>query len=139
MSTTLIKTKDIKRKRYLIDAKDFTLGRLATRVATVLIGKNQVNYTPHIDSGNFVVVVNGSQIKFSGRKFDQKEYTRFSGYPGGITRTKLKDLIEKRPDFVIEEAVRLMLPKNRLQKHRLRRLTIVKSDKTDLKIDEQIK
>lgn len=138
MKTTLRKNTEIVRKRYEIDAQDFVLGRLSTKVAKLLCGKHKIDYTPHIDMGDFVVVKNAPKIKFTGRKIDQKKYTRYSGYPGGITTTPLKTMLEKKPEFVISEAVRGMLPKTRLQKHQMRRLTVLRDHKHDLKIDGKI-
>ena len=137
--TTLRKKTEIARKWYLIDASEYTLGRLATRVATLLIGKHKVDYTPHIDSGDFVVVVNAPRVKFTGSKTEQKVYTRYSGYPGGIKAVKLKDLLQKAPEQVIRIAVKGMLPKNRLQTPRLRRLKVLKEDKHTYPVSKVIK
>lgn len=139
MKTFLPKVKEIKRSWYEADASKFTLGRLATRIATVLRGKHRVDFTPHMDVGDFVVVKNAEKVKFTGRKLDQKMYYRFSGYPGGIYAKSLKERMEKEPEKVIRDAVYNMIDKNRLRKPILRRLKVVKGDKHEFKIDKEIK
>jgi large subunit ribosomal protein L13 len=137
--TFLPKTKDIKRSWYEVDASKFPLGRLATRVATILRGKHKVTFTPHMDVGDFVVVKNAEKVKFTGRKLDQKQYYRFSGYPGGIYAKKLSDRMEKEPEKVIRDAVYNMIDKNRLRKHILRRLKVVKGATHEFQVDKEIK
>lgn len=102
------------KKWHLVDAEGETLGRLATRVAKVLRGKYKTNYTPHADCGDFVVVINAEKIELSGKKWDDKIYTRHTGYPGGQRTLTAKELLEKRPIRLVEKAVKGMLPKNRL-------------------------
>ena len=102
------------KKWHLVDAEGETLGRLATRVAKVLRGKYKTNYTPHADCGDFVVVINAEKIELSGQKWDNKIYTRHTGYPGGQRTLTAKELLEKRPIRLVEKAVKGMLPKNRL-------------------------
>lgn len=126
MKTTLRTKDDIVRKWHLLDVSKIPLGRLASRAAILLSGKHKVDYTPNIDGGDFVVVINAGEIMLSGRKADQKEYTRFSGYPGGITRTSIKKYHSEKPEFIVSHAVNLMLPKNKLRKLMMRRLKIVK-------------
>lgn len=138
MKTTLKKSAEVSRKWYQIDASQYRLGRLSTRVARLLMGKHHVDYTPHTDMGDFVVVINAAKVQFTGKKLEQKKYHRFSGYPGGITTTSLKDVMGKNPDFAVREAVRKMLPKNKLRKFQLRRLRILNDDKHNLKIDQII-
>lgn len=138
MKTFLPKTTEIKREWYEVDASKFTLGRLASRVATILRGKHKASFTPHMDLGDFVVVTNSKKVKLSGRKLLQKKYYRFSGYPGGITAVVLKDLMEKRSQEVIRMAVRGMLHRNRLRKPILRRLKILPDEKHNFKIDKKI-
>jgi len=99
------------------------------------MGKDKLDYTPHVDMGDYVVVVNAEEVKFTGRKIDQKKYTRYSGYPGGITTTSLKTMLVKKPTFVIQEAVRGMLAKTKLQKAQMRRLKVVIGSKHDFKIN----
>ncbi len=102
------------KKWHLVDAEGETLGRLATRVAKVLRGKYKTNYTPHADCGDYVVVINAEKIELSGKKWDDKVYTRHTGYPGGQRTLTAKELLEKRPIRLVEKAVKGMLPKNRL-------------------------
>lgn len=124
MKTSMLRKEDIKgRKYYLIDAQNKTLGRLSTFIAKLLMGKDRPDYTPHVDSGAGVIVINAEKIKVSGKKLEQKTYTRYSGYPGGLKVRKLKDLLQKKPEEVIRHAVSGMLPKN---KHRARRLARLK-------------
>ena len=135
----LPKIKEVKRNWYEVDASKFTLGRLATRVATVLRGKHKVIFTPHMDVGDFVVVKNAEKVQFTGRKLDQKKYHSFSGYPGGIRTKTLKERMEKEPDKVVREAVRDMIDSNRLRKLILRRLKVVVGDKHEFPIEKEIK
>ena len=114
MKTYSTKAKDIQKKWYLVDAEGKTLGRLATRVAAILRGKHKPTYTPHMDMGDNVIVVNAEKIQVTGRKFDQKKYYRHSGYPGGIKSTDYSDMIKNKPERVITLAVNGMLPHNRL-------------------------
>ncbi|PIR97008.1 MAG: 50S ribosomal protein L13 [Candidatus Doudnabacteria bacterium CG10_big_fil_rev_8_21_14_0_10_41_10] len=135
MKTTIKQPKDVKRNWHEFDASKFTLGRLSTKIAKILMGKDKLDYTPHVDMGDYVVVVNAEEVKFTGRKIDQKKYTRYSGYPGGITTTSLKTMLVKKPTFVIQEAVRGMLAKTKLQKAQMRRLKVVIGSKHDFKIN----
>jgi len=140
MNKTFIpKTKDIKRTWYEADASKFNLGRLASKVATILRGKHKVTFTPHMDVGDFVVVKNAEKVKFTGRKLAQKKYHRFSGYPGGLYTKKLSDRMEKEPEKVIRDAVYNMIDSNRLRKHILRRLKVVKGDKHEFTVEKEIK
>lgn len=125
----LPKSADIKREWHEIDASKHVLGRLASRAASILRGKNKAIFTPHLDTGDFVVVVNAEKVKITGRKPEQKEYFRVSGYPGGLKKQKLKELFAKKPQAVIERAVRSMLPANRLRKQMMKRLKIVVGEK----------
>jgi large subunit ribosomal protein L13 len=139
MKTFLPKTSEIKRAWYEVDASKYTLGRLATRIATVLRGKHKVTFTPHMDVGDFVVVKNAEKVRFTGRKLDQKQYYRFSGYPGGIYKKSLKERMEKEPEKVIRDAVYNMVDKNRLRKDIMRRLKVVKGDKHSYNIEKELK
>ena len=112
--TASLRKEDIKKDWLLIDAKDIVLGRLATNVSNILRGKHKPTYTPHVDCGDNVVVVNADKIKLSGNKWDQKEYVRHTGYPGGRRVIVAKDLLEKHPTRLIEKAVKGMLPKTKL-------------------------
>ena len=127
--------KTIQRKYHLFDAKGKVLGRLATEIVKVLRGKNKVDFIPHIDGGDFVAVINSDQVAITGTKLEGKEYHHFSGYPGGITTINFKDQIAKDSRKVIEMAVYGMLPKNKLRKKMMTRLSIYKDDKQTHKID----
>jgi large subunit ribosomal protein L13 len=122
MKTILLKSSEIKREWYLIDAKGKPLGRLASRIAKILMGKHKPAYTPNIDTGDYVVVVNASKVMLTGRKENTKIYYRYSGYVGGMKETVFKDMIKKHPTYPIEKAVKGMLPKNRLAKRMLKKL-----------------
>lgn len=128
MKTYQLKNEDVKRKWYLVDAKDQIIGRLATNIATILNGKNKVEYTPHIDAGDFVIVINADKIRVTGRKLDQKMYRWHSGYPGGLKSRTLRQMLSDKPERVIYKAVKGMLPKNRLAARRLKRLKIYKGE-----------
>ncbi|HPQ82792.1 MAG TPA: 50S ribosomal protein L13, partial [Candidatus Saccharimonas sp.] len=124
MKTFSQKTADISRRWILIDAKDATLGRLSTEIAKYLIGKYKPTYTPHIDSGDYVVVINAAEVPVTGEKETDKIYYRHSGFPGGIKDAQLKEVREKFPERIIENAVKGMLPKNKLSPERMARLRI---------------
>lgn len=126
--------KTINRKYHLVDAKKENLGRMATRIATILRGKNKVDFTPNIDGGDFVVVINSDNLQVTGNKLDGKLYHHYSGYPGGIRSVKLKDQIEKDSREVIKMAVYGMLSKNKLRDLMIKRLLIYKDDKHEHKI-----
>ncbi len=113
-STKSFTKEDVERKWYVIDAKGKTLGRLATKVATLLRGKNNARFTPHNDTGDFVVVINAEKVRVTGKKTETKVYFHYTGYPGGATHVKYKELLERKPESVVEHAVKGMLPKNRL-------------------------
>lgn len=112
MKTFMAKPQNIKRSWVLIDASEKTLGRLATEIARILMGKNKAEYTPHADTGDFVVIINADKVRVTGQKSSQKMYYHHTGYPGGIRSRVFKDMIDKKPEAVIEIAVRGMLPKN---------------------------
>ncbi|MDD4332752.1 MAG: 50S ribosomal protein L13 [Patescibacteria group bacterium] len=116
--------KKVERKLQKIDATDKAVGRLASQIAIILRGKNKPEYTPNIDAGDIVEVANISKLKFTGKKLEQKKYYRYSGYPGGIRVTKMKDLKEKNPGDILMRAVKQMLPANRLRNGMLKRLII---------------
>lgn len=124
MKSYVGKINDVKRQWYLFDANGKTLGRFATKIARVLTGKDKPTFTPHIDNGDFVVVVNAGAFKVTGKKMTDKFYYRHSGYPGGFKQTSLRDMLAKHPERVIELAVKRMLPKNRMQARRMKRLLI---------------
>ena len=124
MKTYSQKSSEINREWYLIDASTLPLGKLAVVIADKLMGKSKVTYTPHIDNGDYVVVINAKNIKATGNKMTDKKYYRHSGFPGGLTELKLAEVIEKDPAVAIEAAVKGMLPKNKLAADRLARLRI---------------
>lgn len=114
MNTFMEKNETVDRKWYVIDAEGATLGRLATKVAVVLKGKHKATYTPHIDCGDYVIVVNAEKVKLTGNKLEDKKYYNHSGYVGGLRERNAKTMIEKYPEEMIERAVKGMLPKGRL-------------------------
>ena len=124
MKTWNAKPGEIDRRWYVVDAEGQTLGRLATRIADALRGKRKPEYTPHIDTGDFIVVVNAEKIHVTGNKLEQKTYWRHSGYPGGIKSRTLAEMLERRPEEVIRKAVKGMLPRNRLARQQLRKLKV---------------
>jgi large subunit ribosomal protein L13 len=115
---------EITRRWYVVDAEGQTLGRLATRVADTLRGKGKPEYTPHVDSGDFVVIVNAEKIHVTGNKLDQKLYHRHSGYPGGLRSRTLREQLERRPTEVLRKAVKGMLPRNKLANAQINKLKI---------------
>jgi large subunit ribosomal protein L13 len=109
---------------FVIDANGVVLGRLASKVARILIGKDKPSYTPHLDCGDHIVVVNAEKVKLTGNKIDQKVYHRHSGYPGGLKETPIRRMLERRPEEVVREAVLGMLPKNKLRARRAKKLRV---------------
>jgi large subunit ribosomal protein L13 len=124
MKTYTAKPGEIERAWYVVDAEGQTLGRLATQIADMLRGKRKAQYTPHVDTGDFVVVVNAEKIRVTGKKLDEKLYYRHSGYPGGLRSRPLRDELERRPTEVLRKAVKGMLPRTRLGRAQLTKLKI---------------
>lgn len=129
MDTLSYKTKsqrkeDVERKWHIIDAEDLVLGRMSSKIATILRGKHKPSYTPHIDCGDFVIVINAEKVRFTGNKLAQKEYITFSGYTGGQKRIVAKELIAKKPIRPVELAVKNMLPKGKLGRAMYRKLFV---------------
>lgn len=124
MSTHVTKLPEIKRRHYVVDADGQILGRLATRVASVLRGKGKPYFSPHLDTGDFVIIVNASKIQITGKKLDQKTYFSHSGHPGAGKHVTVRAMMEKRPEEVVRRAVRGMLPKNKLGRKMLRKLRV---------------
>ncbi len=122
--TFMLRKEDVKRKWYVVDAQGKTLGRLASRIATILRGKHKPQWTPHIDCGDYVIVVNAKNIVVTGKKAEQKIYQRYSGYPDGLKETKFKDMIKRNPVYVIRHAVWGMLPKGRLGRQMIKKLRV---------------
>jgi large subunit ribosomal protein L13 len=124
MKTFLAKKETTKRDWVIVDAKDQVLGRLAVKVANLLRGRDKPTYTPHVDTGNFVVVINADKIVLTGKKNEQKKYMFYSGYVGGEKYLSVAQMQERRPDFVVKHAVKGMLPKNRLASKMLTKLRV---------------
>jgi large subunit ribosomal protein L13 len=126
--TRFIKPEDANRKWYIVDAKGQVLGRLASEIAKVIRGKNKPTFTPNFDTGDFVVVINASQVKVTGKRELLKTYSHHSGYPGGLKTKSFEELIAKKPEYVIESAVKGMLPKNRLGNKLIKKLKVYAND-----------
>ena len=124
MKTYSAKPGEVTREWYLVDADGATLGRLATLIADTLRGKRKPQFTPHVDTGDFVIVINAEKIQVTGNKLDQKRYYRHSGYPGGLRSRTLREQLDRRPTEVIRVAVKGMLPKNRLARQQITKLKI---------------
>ena len=112
----------VNQKWYVVDAEGEVVGRLATRIATVLRGKHKPDYTPHVDTGDFVIVINADKVRFTGSKRDDKEYQRYTGYPGGLRRRTAKEMLAKRPEMIMELAIKGMLPKTKLGRAMIKKL-----------------
>jgi large subunit ribosomal protein L13 len=126
--TFTAKKEEIERGWYIVDAEGQTLGRLASKIAPILKGKHKPIYTPHLDCGDFVVVINADKVRVTGRKMDQKFYYRHSGYPGGIKSISLRDQLARHPERVVQAAVRGMLPKNKLGRKMIKKLKVYAGD-----------
>lgn len=124
MKTEVAKAEDVKRDWYVVDAQDLVLGRVASKIANVLRGKNKAIFTPSVDTGDFVIVVNAEKIALTGRKLADKVYYSHSGFPGGLKEITAGKLLEKKPEDLIKKAVKGMLPKNKLSRHMLKKLKI---------------
>ena len=125
-TTVMAKSETVDRKWYIVDATNIPLGRVASQVAAVLRGKNKTIYTPHVDTGDYVIVINTDKMILTGNKLSQKKYFHHSGYPGGLKEVTYKDLMEKKSDFALERAVKGMLPKNSLGKKMFGKLKVYK-------------
>lgn len=124
MSTTIARSETVEHSWYVIDAADQNLGRLSTRIATALRGKHKADFTPHVDCGDYVVVVNAEKVALTGRKLDQKQYHAYSGHPGGLKTRTARQVLDEDPERVIRQAVKGMLPKNRLSRVVISKLKI---------------
>jgi len=124
MNTFVAKEQEVTKKWYLLDAKDKVVGRIATQIAMRLRGKHKPIFTPHADTGDFVVVINAEKVVFTGRKWDAKLYSRHTGYTGGLKQISARKLLEKKPDDILRFAVKRMLPKNSLGRRQLKKLKI---------------
>jgi large subunit ribosomal protein L13 len=124
MRSYVAKAETVERGWFVVDAEGLAPGRVASRVARVLMGKHRPVYTPHVDTGEHVIVVNCAKVSLTGRKLEQKRYYRYSGYPGGLKERTVRDVLEKKPEDVVYLAVRRMLPKTRLGKQMIRKLKV---------------
>lgn len=124
MKTYTMKAGEIEQRWYVVDAEDKTLGRLATQIARILRGKHKPGFTPHLNGGDYVVVINADKIRVTGRKLDTKYYYRYSGHLGGLKSVVLREQLQKHPDRVLVHAVRGMLPKNRLGRVMIKKLKV---------------
>lgn len=124
MNTYMAKAEDVQRKWYVVDAEGVVLGRLATQIATILRGKHKPIYTPHVDTGDYVIVVNADKVVLTGKKLDQKVYYSHSGFPGGLKETVYRRLMSEKPEFVIKHAVVGMLPKGPLGRQMAKKLKV---------------
>jgi large subunit ribosomal protein L13 len=129
MSTYFPKAGEIVRKWYVVDASEQTLGRLASQVARILMGKENPKYTPFLDTGDHVIVINAEKIKTSGVKSEQKVYHRYTGYPGGLRTEDFNKLIVRKPEMIIEQAILRMLPKSKLGRQMIGKLNVYRGDK----------
>ena len=128
MKTKSYKNTDLDKKWLLLDARDETLGRLSSKIASILMGKNKAQYTPHNDLGDYVVVVNAEKIRVTGNKDIQKKYYKHTGYPGGLKSSTFSEIIKKNPENVILKAVKGMLPKNKLSSSMISKLKVYEGD-----------
>lgn len=124
MKSYMARPQEVERKWYVVDAEGKTLGRLAAEIARVLRGKNKPQYTPHVDTGDFVVVINADRIEVTGRKAEQKVYRRHTGYPGGLREMSYEVMMERKPTEILRKAVKGMMPRTRLGRQQLRKLKI---------------
>jgi len=122
--TTFVKTSDIKRAWHHVDATDKILGRMASRIAVLLMGKHRPDYTPHVDCGDFVIVTNAAKVVLTGAKAEQKVKTSYSNYPGGLKSQTYREILDKHPDRIVEDAVKRMLPKNPLGRNMIKKLKV---------------
>ncbi|MEJ5262427.1 MAG: 50S ribosomal protein L13 [Ignavibacterium sp.] len=122
--TKFVKSEDADKKWYLVDAKDQVLGRLASQIAKIIRGKNKPSFTPNMDTGDFVVVINADKVRLTGKRPEMKQYIRHSGYPGGQKITSVREVKQSKPEFLVENAVKGMLPKNRLGRKLIKKLKV---------------
>jgi large subunit ribosomal protein L13 len=126
MSTFMAKPGQLPRRWFVLDATDQVVGRLAVQIATILRGKHRPEYTPHIDSGEFVIVVNAEKVRFTGKKLQTKKYHWYTRYPGGLREASARDWLEKHPERILREAVKRMVPRNKLGRQQMTKLKIYK-------------
>ncbi len=128
MTTYMAKPNEIEREWFVVDADGKALGRLASKIAQVIRGKHKPIFTPHVDTGDFVIVINADRVKLTGNKWKQKKYYRHSGYPGGLTEITYDELLKKDPEFIIKKAVKGMLPHNKLGDKMIKKLKVYAAD-----------
>ena len=131
MKSYMAKPGAVERKWYIVDADGMVFGRLASQVASILRGKNKPEFTPHVDTGDYVIIINADKAVFTGNKLQQKLYRSHSGYVGSMKETKYEHLMQKKPEFAMTEAIRRMLPKNRLGRQMLKKLRVYKGTEHD--------
>ncbi|MEG0585669.1 MAG: 50S ribosomal protein L13 [Christensenellaceae bacterium] len=131
MKSYMAKPGEVEQKWYVVDADGEIFGRLASKVADILHGKNKPEYTPHVDTGDYVIVINAEKLVLTGKKLDQKMYYRHSGYVGGLSATPYRELMKDKPEFAFYEAVRRMLPKNKLGSQMLKKLRVYRGANHD--------
>ena len=124
MKSYMAKAETMERKWYIVDAEGMVLGRLASQVAAILRGKHKPIYTPHVDCGDHVIIINAEKVVLTGKKLDEKLYRHHSNYPGGLKEVKYRDLMDKKPEFAVYEAIRLMMPKGPLGRQMLTKVLI---------------
>jgi len=124
MKTYMAKKEEVVPRWYVVDAEGKILGRMATKIAMILMGKHRPTYTPHVDTGDFVIVVNAEKVRVTGRKLDHKVHKRYSGYPGGLKQVPLRKVMEKKPTEIIRQAVKRMLPKTKLGRKMFTKLKV---------------
>jgi large subunit ribosomal protein L13 len=124
MTTFMAKPGQVPQRWHLIDATDQVVGRLAVQIATILRGKHRPEYTPHVDTGEFVIVINADKVRFTGKKWDTKVYEWYTHYPGGLKQVTAHDMLARRPERILREAVRRMVPRNRLGRQQMTKLKI---------------
>ena len=124
MKTYMAKGEPVERSWYVVDAENMVLGRLSSQVAAILRGKHKPTYTPHVDTGDHVIIVNAAKVRLTGRKLDQKKYYHHTGYPGGLKETTYRRLLETKPEFAVYESIRRMMPKGPLGRQMLKKVRI---------------
>jgi large subunit ribosomal protein L13 len=124
VSTFMAKKETVKRQWFVIDATDQVVGRLAVVIANILRGKHKPEYTPHMDAGDFVIVINADKVKFTGNKWESQTYNSYTHYPGGLKSVSARDMLRRRPTFILEQAVRRMVPRNRLGRKQMSKLKL---------------
>lgn len=124
MKTYMAKGETVERSWYVVDAENMVLGRLSSQVAAILRGKHKPTYTPHVDTGDHVIIVNAAKVRLTGRKLDQKKYYHHTGYPGGLKETTYRRLLETKPEFAVYESIRRMMPKGPLGRQMLKKVRI---------------